>query len=68
MGGTAAALAGGETVFYDGRTPVLVYVPRQGAALLHGHGVRCLTHEGAVVAQGVKYLLRSDVMYASNNV
>ena len=37
----------------------------QGAALLHGHGERCLLHEGCEVTSGVKYLLRTDVLFAA---
>jgi hypothetical protein len=39
-------------------------VPRAGMALLHMHGDDCLEHEAAAVKQGVKYVLRSDVVYA----
>ena len=62
-------LQGGETIFYeDGRRPeseaaVLRFAPRAGAALVHSHGDRCLTHEGAPVSRGTKYLLRTDVAY-----
>jgi hypothetical protein len=35
-------------------------VPRTGMALLFQHA---LVHEGCVVTHGVKYALRSDVMY-----
>lgn len=40
------------------------FSPKQGACLVHGHGRQCLLHEGAAVTSGVKYLLRTDVMYA----
>ncbi|CAM9531824.1 unnamed protein product [Phaeothamnion confervicola] len=59
-------LEGGHTVFYKGNTgtaKACTVTPRQGACLVHGHGRRCLTHEGAVVTRGVKFLLRTDVMY-----
>lgn len=63
-------LRGGSTIFYanefdaqDGH-PVLNVAPQTGAVLLHGHGDRCLLHEGAEVTAGAKYLLRSDVMYS----
>ena len=63
-----AAAAGGATVFYSTHgdsAPALVSVqPEKGAVLLHAHGRRCLTHEGAAVRSGVKYLLRTDVAYA----
>lgn len=59
-------LKGGHTIFYSthtNRAPFLIVEPEQGAALLHGHGKRCLTHEGGLVEAGVKYVLRTDVMY-----
>jgi hypothetical protein len=61
-------LEGGETLFYATHRPrpdnvALRITPRIGACLLHAHGERCLTHEGAAVARGTKYLLRSDVAY-----
>lgn len=40
--------------------------PAAGLALLHLHGEdKCLEHEGSVVLQGVKYVLRSDVVFAA---
>ncbi|CAK9110612.1 Tetraacyldisaccharide 4'-kinase [Durusdinium trenchii] len=59
-------LQGGETVFFKGNTgasEVLRVTPVAGQALLHWHGDRCLLHEGANVRAGVKYLLRTDVLY-----
>lgn len=49
--------AGGETAFLDHER---VVVPRRGLALLFTHLV---LHEGREVTHGVKYALRSDVMY-----
>lgn len=65
-------LVGGETVFYDGggggkkkQQRVVVCVrPETGLGLCHGHGDDCLPHEGAKVARGVKYVLRTDVVFA----
>lgn len=48
---------GGETVFPQ---IVRTIVPRAGMALLFQHRV---LHEGAPVRSGVKYVLRSDLMY-----
>eukprot|EP00878_Enallax_costatus_P004211 GHUV01004441.1.p1 GENE.GHUV01004441.1~~GHUV01004441.1.p1 ORF type:complete len:263 (+),score=95.62 GHUV01004441.1:156-944(+) len=66
--GTSAVqpLLGGETVFYGARARVVACVsPAPGLALLHLHGEhRCLEHEAAEVQQGVKYVLRSDVVFA----
>jgi hypothetical protein len=60
-------LRGGETQFYTslyGKVPKVSVSPVMGRLLLHGHGHRCLTHEGAEVTSGVKYLLRTDVLYS----
>lgn len=58
---------GGETKFYhwQGRrpenpTPTYIIAPKKGQALLFAH--RQL-HEGSAVVSGVKYVLRTDVMY-----
>ena len=59
-------LEGGETIFHadHGRSGELLrFTPKAGAALVHAHGARCLTHEGSAVRRGVKYLLRTDVAY-----
>lgn len=60
-------LVGGETVFYGARGRVVASVrPAVGLALLHLHGEdKCLEHEGNVVQQGIKYVLRSDVVFAA---
>lgn len=39
--------------------------PQAGLALLHKHAPDCLEHEGAAVKSGVKYILRSDVVFQS---
>ena len=49
--------SGGETTFLDYDE---VVTPRTGSALLFQH---MLVHEGSVVRTGVKYVLRSDVMF-----
>ncbi|CAK8994195.1 Hypothetical protein SCF082_LOCUS3835, partial [Durusdinium trenchii] len=57
---------GGETVFWkdhDGKRPALAFPPTRGVCLFHGHGDECMTHEGAGVEDGVKYVLRTDVVY-----
>uniref|UniRef100_A0AAV1UTE0 Fe2OG dioxygenase domain-containing protein n=1 Tax=Peronospora matthiolae TaxID=2874970 RepID=A0AAV1UTE0_9STRA len=67
---TDSDLQGGSTIFYANEAGakeeqvVLDVVPETGSALVHGHGDRCLLHEGALVTRGVKYLLRTDVMYS----
>ncbi len=49
--------SGGETTFLDYDE---VVIPSTGSALLFQH---MLVHEGSVVRTGVKYVLRSDVMF-----
>lgn len=70
-------LLGGETRFYSERSvsknrkskqqldeELCSVKPVAGKVLVHAHGDRCLTHEGAPVLQGVKYVLRTDVIYS----
>ncbi|KAK4280422.1 hypothetical protein QN277_012049 [Acacia crassicarpa] len=58
-------LVGGETVFYGSRNSVVAEVtPTEGVALLHLHGDKCLLHVARNVTKGVKYVLRSDVVFA----
>jgi predicted 2-oxoglutarate/Fe(II)-dependent dioxygenase YbiX len=49
---------GGGTKFYD---EDVTAVPKTGTALFFQHR---LLHEGSVVTSGVKYVLRSDVMFS----
>ena len=61
-----SACEGGATTFFrDHEKPDVLFAfpPTDGAVLLHAHGQRCLTHSGAPVTGGVKYLLRTDVVY-----
>jgi len=51
------SFTGGQTAFHDFDVDV---APRRGMALLFQHQV---LHEGCAVESGVKYVLRSDVMY-----
>lgn len=37
--------------------------PQAGLTLLHRHAPECLEHEGAVVKSGIKYVLRSDIVF-----
>lgn len=52
-----ADFAGGATAFHD---EGVAAVPRAGTALLFQHQ---MLHEGCVVTAGIKYAMRSDVMY-----
>ncbi len=45
---------------YDG----IAFEPEEGSILLHIHGDRCLEHEADPVIDGVKYVLRTDIVYA----
>ncbi|KAJ6547438.1 hypothetical protein B0H19DRAFT_1165615 [Mycena capillaripes] len=58
---------GGETLFYQngkGTSQDAIKAPlTRGTALLHRHGRECMLHEGSPVVRGVKYVLRSDVMF-----
>ncbi|MFZ3194144.1 MAG: 2OG-Fe(II) oxygenase [Moraxellaceae bacterium] len=64
----SADFVGGETIFYQDtamRKPCLetrqaVVVPQQGQVLIFEHQQ---LHEGAPVTSGIKYVLRTDVMY-----
>jgi hypothetical protein len=62
----AQQLKGGETMFYSGSTGsklVCSFAPAAGWALFHGHGDNCMVHEGGLVRSGVKYVLRTDVLF-----
>ncbi|KAJ0960989.1 hypothetical protein J5N97_001024 [Dioscorea zingiberensis] len=61
---SAQSLVGGETVFYDQRRIVAEVAPVVGMALLHIHGEKCMLHEALAVTKNVKYILRSDVVFA----
>jgi hypothetical protein len=50
------AYTGGETIFASGE----VIRPETGTALIFHHPLR---HEGALLTEGVKYVLRTDIMY-----
>ncbi|CAN0865246.1 hypothetical protein LINGRAHAP2_LOCUS9185, partial [Linum grandiflorum] len=62
---SAEPLVGGETVFYGWRNNVVAEVaPAEGMALFHIHGDKCMLHEARNVTKGVKYVFRSDVVFA----
>ena len=56
---------GGATRFYPPhKKQSFAFAPEQGAILLHIHGDRCLAHEADAVTQGIKYVLRTDIVFA----
>lgn len=66
-----ASFTGGETVFFAssldamaGENAIARLRPRKGSLILFDHA---LWHAGASVHDGVKYVVRSDLMYASVN-
>lgn len=60
----SGGLEGGETLFYEKKRVVAQVAPVAGMALFHVHGGRCLLHEAKAVSKGVKYVLRSDVVFS----
>ena len=66
--GREDGVEGGETVFYlpgkRGQEKEIVVNIESGLALLHRHGGSdCLLHEGRVVTKGIKWVLRSDLLF-----
>jgi hypothetical protein len=57
---------GGATRFYPPthQKSSVAFEPEEGAILLHIHGDKCLQHEADPVVSGIKYVLRTDVVYA----
>jgi len=66
-------VTGGETIFYNelpkqsgkkgsGGTETIKVELEKGMALLHKHGRDCLLHEGAMVTNGEKWVLRTDLV------
>ena len=43
----------------------IAFVPQAGTMLLHVHGDRCLAHEADPVQKGVKVVLRTDVVFGT---
>ena len=57
-------VTGGDTIFYDARGRERARVsPKIGRALYFRHGAELPEHEGEAVRGGVKYVLRSDVLF-----
>lgn len=59
-------LIGGETTFFKeralGKEKITAVEPKAGKVLLFEHDI---LHEGSRVIEGVKYVIRTDVMYAT---
>ncbi|KDQ60743.1 hypothetical protein JAAARDRAFT_204556 [Jaapia argillacea MUCL 33604] len=67
LSGVEDGVLGGETLFYKdqrGKPREVITAPlTRGTALLHRHGQECMLHEGSMVQSGIKYVLRSDLMF-----
>jgi len=58
--------SGGETLFYtakNDKSPVKSITPKKGTLVVFDHS---LWHQGAIITQGNKYILRSDVFVNRN--
>lgn len=56
---------GGATRFFNSKgTELLAVTPTTGTALIY---TQRMLHEGSVVQNGVKYVLRSDVLYGQSS-
>mmetsp|Transcript_36661 Transcript_36661/g.80351 ORF Transcript_36661/g.80351 Transcript_36661/m.80351 type:complete len:219 (-) Transcript_36661:12-668(-) len=64
LSGAEQGLTGGETAFYENGRELTRVTPVAGSALLHKHGDDSMLHEALPVQSGVKYVLRSDVVFA----
>jgi len=54
---------GGETIFQEQLEQIVV--PKTGAVAIFQHKIR---HEGAVVRQGIKYAMRTEVIYGLSRI
>jgi hypothetical protein len=58
---------GGATRFVGDHTavssPEIAFSPQAGAMLIHVHGDDCLVHEADPVTSGIKYVLRTDLVF-----
>ena len=63
-------LSSGATRFYPAKSSKkdkagIAFTPQAGAVLFHVHGDRCLEHEADPVQSGIKYVLRTDIVYGT---
>ena len=62
--GDNQAFTGGRTLFYGLNNEVTSFVvPKSGMALIFNHGTQTILHSGEQIENGIKYLMRTDVMY-----
>lgn len=57
---------GGATRFVGDHgvsSPEIAFSPQAGAMLIHVHGDDCLVHEADPVTSGIKYVLRTDLVF-----
>ena len=54
---------GGATRFHYGRRQEVISEVEEGKILFHVHGDQCLDHEADAVQKGVKYVLRTDLVF-----
>lgn len=65
VGGETRFFANVEYAFQQPPSPYLSVQPKAGTALVFLHSI---WHEGAVVQSGLKYVLRTDIMYGSRSI
>lgn len=53
-------MAAGQVFWKTAKEVIVSFSPLEGSLVLHAHGRRCLTHEGAEVTRGCKHLFRSS--------
>lgn len=65
---SATAFKGGRTLFFKTKETIEVwasYIPRQGDLIVFDHNV---WHEGEVLTEGEKFVLRSDILYSKREI
>jgi len=63
-------LYGGALAFYQSHSAkesFQIFAPKVGTCILHRHGHMCRTHESQPILNGVKYVLRTDVVYTADD-
>lgn len=64
---------GGATRFYTesrkrkSKNDSIAFEPKVGSILLHLHGDHCLEHEADPVTDGIKYVLRTDLVFGTTS-